>query len=145
MNAKYFADKLNGCEYYDDMRKKINALEQEAKTNGFVIVYGCSDDLVELAGAISDEVDAYEGVTFYLTQNGVKLFDRDCEQKRCPYIESDKKYLAAIEALWGVPDSEYSWQYNTEIPHETFDVMEDGEKYCQGIVFKLSDLPKGKD
>jgi hypothetical protein len=30
--------------------------------------------------------------------------------------------------------------YNTNIPHVTFDVMEDEDKYYKGIVFKLSDL-----
>ncbi len=30
--------------------------------------------------------------------------------------------------------------YNTNIPHVTFDVMENNDKYCKGIVFKLSDL-----
>lgn len=34
----------------------------------------------------------------------------------------------------------YSWTYDTDIPHECFDVYEDGEKYCRGIVFSISDV-----
>ena len=33
-----------------------------------------------------------------------------------------------------------AWTYMTDIPHATFDVMDDGELYCRGIVFALADL-----
>ena len=36
--------------------------------------------------------------------------------------------------------SNVSWSYLTDIPHKTFDIMEDGEIYCRGIVFSLDDL-----
>ena len=37
-------------------------------------------------------------------------------------------------------DPEYAWIYRTEIPHACFDILENGEKYCKGIVFSLNDL-----
>jgi hypothetical protein len=40
--------------------------------------------------------------------------------------------------VWGKDDT--SWSYETDIPHATFDVLEDGEVYCRGIVFALADL-----
>ncbi len=45
-----------------------------------------------------------------------------------------------IEALWA-PESDpgYSWVYKTDIPHESFEVVEDGEPYCRRIVFSLAD------
>jgi hypothetical protein len=44
--------------------------------------------------------------------------------------EDGEKY---IDAVWC--EGEYSWTYKTNIPHATFDIWEDGEKYCKGIVF----------
>ena len=34
---------------------------------------------------------------------------------------------------------DYEWIYLTDIPHETFDIMFEGEKYCRGIVFELKE------
>lgn len=45
----------------------------------------------------------------------------------------------SIEALWDY-DKNFVWTYKTDIPHETFDIMEDDEPYCKGIVFYLKDL-----
>jgi hypothetical protein len=44
--------------------------EREAEANGLVVVYGYSDDNVELAGAISDEIGAWEGVVFHVEKDG---------------------------------------------------------------------------
>ncbi|MNJ75290.1 hypothetical protein D3C77_723610 [compost metagenome] len=44
-----------------------------------------------------------------------------------------------IEALWS-KEPGYSWTYKTNIPHALFEVVEDGEPYCRGIVFALVDL-----
>lgn len=53
MELKEFAAMLNGREYsYLQFTKEEL---QIAKDNGFVIVNGASDDLVELEGAITDE------------------------------------------------------------------------------------------
>lgn len=30
--------------------------------------------------------------------------------------------------------------FTVEIPHETFDIFEDGEPFCRGIVFSVNDL-----
>lgn len=43
-----------------------------------------------------------------------------------------------IEAIWGKDG--ISWQYKTDIPHATFNVMEDDEVYCIGIVFDIKEL-----
>jgi hypothetical protein len=29
----------------------------------------------------------------------------------------------------------YYWQYKTDWPHKTFEITEDGEPWCKGIVF----------
>ena len=49
---KYVAKRLNMLPYRSEAKKEI---VEFAKENGIVIVYGASDDLMELDGAIYDE------------------------------------------------------------------------------------------
>ncbi len=137
MNAKELAQKLNGSEY----PLRLNAeLKEQAKSAGLVIIYGASDDLMEFDGAIYDEIGCYEGGTALVDEKGL-LPDRE-------NIESDdelkdffqgRNKARSIEAIW-IDEGDYSWQYKTEIPHETFDIESDGEKYCKGLVFSLADI-----
>jgi hypothetical protein len=133
MTAKELAEKLNGEEY--PLHIPVD-LVREAKAHGLVIVYGASDDLMEFSGAINDEVGCYDGGTAYLTRRG--LLENECVDD-CPHFALLKKSSATIEALW-CEEGDYSWTYRTEIPHETFEVIEDGEPYCRGIVFDLDDV-----
>ncbi|MDR1889345.1 MAG: hypothetical protein LBQ81_08240 [Zoogloeaceae bacterium] len=134
MNAKELAALLNGCKYLDEVSKE---LEAQAKENRLVIVFGCSDDLMEFRGAIYDELDAYDGTTAYLDSNG--LLENKCSDD-CPYFAEKKDNAVSIEAKWCSNDIGASWTFETSIPHETFDVIEDGEIYCRGIVFSLDSV-----
>ena len=134
MNIQEVAEKLNGVQYGEE--GKILTLEycKELHREGIVVVRGYSDDLVEFDGAISDELGAYD---HYLNSKG--LIHNECEDP-CPYFEKimkEAKYY--IKPVW-CENPEYAWAYDTNIPHVTFDVMEDEDKYCRGIVFKLFDL-----
>lgn len=102
-----FADKLNGREYRNEMTLTE---EQQAKELGFVVLFGSSDDLAEFRGAYEDERDCFDGGRVF---------------------EKNGYY---INAVWC--EGEYEWTYKTNIPHATFDIFEDGEKYCKGIVFE---------
>jgi hypothetical protein len=64
------------------------------------------------------------------------LLTNKCADNSCPYFEKIKEATTdTIKALW---DTEgYSWVYETEMPHASFDIMEDGETYCRGIVVEL--------
>ena len=134
MNAKELAVKLDGMQYPVRIPKELAA---EAKSAGLVIVYGASDDLMEFDGAIHDEMGAYEGATAYLDSAG--LLENDCDNDECPHFEKMKERAAKIEALWA-SEGDYSWTFKTEIAHETFEIVEDGEPYCRGIVFALADV-----
>ena len=110
-----FADGLNDREYLNE----ITPLEeQRAKELGFVVVFGYSDDNAEFRGAIYDEIGCYNGGRVY---------------------EQGSLY---IDAVWCGGD--YCWTYNTNIPHAVFDIYEDGEKYCEGIVFQLDGKGEGE-
>lgn len=124
---------MDGCEY----DAGTTAMDRRyAKDNGAVIVFGASDDLMVFQGAIRDEADCYGGATVYFDQSGI--LNNECEMDECPYFEKTKIRSSKIRAFWRYEG--YLWAYETDIPHETFDIMEDGKKYCRGIVFLLSDV-----
>jgi len=124
---------LNGNQYSNECPNQEDKL---AKENGFVIVFGYSDDNMEFAGAINDEVGCCDGGFAYVTKDG--LLQNKCNCDDCPYFEKEQVKAQKIEAVW---DSEgYSWIYKTDIPHTTFEIFEDDDKYCRGIVFSLDDL-----
>ena len=107
MTIYEFAKKLNGRKY----RKEITPVEEkEAKELGFIVLFGYSDDNAELRGSIDDEIGCWNGGRVY--KNG-DLF---------------------VDAVWCKDD--FSWTYETNIPHATFDIYDDDEKYCRGIVFE---------
>jgi hypothetical protein len=136
---KEIADMLNGLKYGEEIKDDVL---RYAKANRAVIVYGAGDDLMEFKGAIEDEVNCYEGGTVYIRTTGV--LQNECNNENCPYFK--RRVLetkAYITALWW-NQGEYSWTYNTNIPHETFEITEDGKKYCQGIVFYIGSLDQDK-
>lgn len=121
---------LNGGTYRNEISK---ALEIEARESGLVVVFGASDDLMEFRGAIDDEVGCFDGGTAYITNKG--LLTNRCRDDGCPYFIDEGLRAMKIHAIWG--KNGYSWIYKTDINHETFDIMDGGEKYCRGIVFHL--------
>jgi hypothetical protein len=136
-NRDYFAALLNGREYPFDLTAEGKA---QAKAAGLVVIFGASDDLMELRGAINDEFGCHDGGTALIDGKGL-LPDRDS-------IEDDdelKDFFArqpdakTVEALWAAEPG-YSWTYKTDVPHATFDIMEDGIVYCRGIVIDVADL-----
>jgi len=141
MNAEELAGKLTGIEYPSRIDKAIVA---EAKTSNLVIVYGASDDLMEFEGAIREEVDSYEGATVKVDRQGLLpsfqsiTEDHDFAEINAERYFERKPHAKEIKAIWDKDG--YSWIYETEIPHVTFEVVEGGEKYCRGIVFSLDDL-----
>lgn len=133
MNIKELAERLNGREYGEEIARFESKIAEES---GLVIVYGASDDLAEFEGAIYDEVSCYDGGTIYLDSDGIASIE--CDNVDCPLFKKYLKQCKTIETIWNKEG--YSWAYKTDIPHETFDIMEDGEKYCRGIVFAIAEL-----
>ena len=142
MNAKELAEKLTGMEYPVRIPKELVA---EAKANGLVIVYGASDDLMEFEGAIYDEVGAWDGKIARVDSHGLvpdyEQIDKDAydaKDKLREYFQRENSGKV-IEALW-CKEGNYSFTFKTDIPHATWEVVEDGQPYCRGIVFSLADL-----
>lgn len=77
------------------------------------VFYGASDDLLEAEGAFNEEFGAWKGTTIYFEHG----------------------YVTA-EWTGGNP----TWVISTNVPHVTFDIMEEGEVFCKGIIVHQSDL-----
>jgi len=139
MNIYEVAAELTGKEY---PLRIPDHLCIAAKNAGIVFVYGASDDLMEFDGAISEEIGA-RGDDVAFVHSGALLpdFDTLCDERDEDGLEAyfqAKPKCQPIKAVWDRDG--ISWQYETDIPHATFDVMEDGEVYCRGIVFRLEDV-----
>lgn len=135
MNTKEVAGILNNRDIGDEIPSK--EFESHLKSHGIIVVFGASDDLIEFKGAIGEELGVCDGTKVKLNANGLLL--NECDNDICPYFAQLMNECAFfIEALWC--NGDISWTYKTNIPHETFDIMEDGEIYGRGIVFSLRDL-----
>lgn len=138
MTAKELAAALSGREYGMEISREE---EREAAEAGLVVVFGYSDDCAELRGAIDTETGAYEGTTIYVNRDGL-VGDPACadaEECTCPHFAAVRNAAKTIKAIWhdaGGP----CWTFETDIPHETFTIMEDGEPFCVGIVFSVEEV-----
>lgn len=135
MTKEELAQKLNGREYGEEITGEE---EKAADESRLVVLFGASDDLAEFRGAFNDELGCCDGGYLYVDIKGI-LLDHDCDCDFCGYKDRQAK-ARKIEAIWDKDG--YSWQYKTDIPHATFEIIKDsGErKYCRGIVFNVSDL-----
>jgi len=125
MNKEQLAELLNGREIGNEITKDEIKI---AKENNLVVVFGASDDLMEFEGAISEEF----GTEAEFNKDG--SFIERCDDE-CVHYKKALENANKIEADY----TKNGWRYKTEIPHVTFDIMEDGELYCKGIVFSLLD------
>jgi len=86
------------------------AESQLAKDNNLLIIHGYSDDGMILEGVFNEVLDCYNGKNF-----------------------------GFVEAEWCLHENT-SWTYSSPFPHAKFDVIEDGEIYCVGIVIDFSTM-----
>jgi len=146
MTKEELATTLNGREYPN---KITHSEETASRESGLLILYGASDDLVEMRGTIRDEVSAYGGATILFGRDGkiispVEREDEDVLEKYglLEVVKQRANKAQTIRALWCAEKGGPSWTFETDIPHATFEVMEDDEVFCRGIVIDTKDLRK---
>ena len=131
-NVKKWAEKLDGREIGNELTgdeiKELEAL-------GLVVVFGASDDLCEFRGAIDDEAGCFDGGDIYVSEKGMIAKNMDMFNE---FVPENSPEFALIKACWGRDG--YSWSYETDIPHEFFEIFDDGEPYCLGIIFDIANL-----
>lgn len=137
ITSKQLAELLDAREYDNEITPEEEKL---ARDNNLVVVFGASDDLCEILGAIDDEVGCYNGGNFFINKNGVSDITEEDEEVLNKYgvLDQIKDQNRGITAIWD--QDGYSWTYKTDIPHETFEIVDNGNKYCRGIVFSLEDI-----
>ncbi|MNF69057.1 hypothetical protein D3C85_1082050 [compost metagenome] len=139
MIKKYLAALLDGIQYPAHRSIAKDQIEA-AKAAGLVIVFGASDDLMEFEGAIRDEFGCYNGGTAWVDAKG--LLDRaqidDEDDDAIADFVQRRTNAESIQAIWD--QDGFSWIYETDIPHATFDILDGEDGYCRGIVFALADL-----
>lgn len=140
MNRESLAALLNGREYLSEISKSEEA---QAKAAGLLVIFGASDDLMEFRGAFTDEVGAWDGATALVHAAGVmpswESFDDKSDEAMARSYFALKQFAKTVDALWCAEDG-YSWTFKTDVPHSTFEIVEDGDRYCRGIVIHVSDL-----
>ena len=135
ITAKDLAAKLHNRQYGNEITKEERLL---AKLNNLVVIFGASDDLIEIYGRFEDEIGAYGGGSFFIhPRNGILPEDHECQCNYCNF-EAYKNGSIKVDAVWCSEDKGYAWTYKTEVEHECFDILEEDEKYCRGIVIDLN-------
>ena len=150
MNKEQFAQLLKGRNYSEEYRREISREEHLlAKENNLLVCFGESDDLLEFRGIIYDEIGVYDGGTAYIIKKKGDVIDAISENdlNEIQDIMDDKELefnipKIEISAEWCPENSKYSWVIDSFLPHAKFDIMEDGDFYCSGIVIEKSDIEK---
>jgi len=128
---------FNGRDYGEEVS---DAEEKKLKDRGIVMMFGASDDLVEIRGAVYGEVSAYRGakINFF---NG-ELIESERDKEGCPYLKHCKGLVKTVEAFWceDKSDEDFTWTFKTDIPHVTFRIYDGGEDYCRGILFYVDEI-----
>lgn len=120
------------------------------KSLGFVVVYGLSDDLIEIAGVSYVEIDAYQG-RFREGERQDLRFTAEglVDDHTPPYDEETGDYadLPATPAPAGaaIVDVRFckdglTWVFETGAPHASFTTTLHGTPFCRGIVLDLANL-----
>lgn len=132
MTKEKFAELLNGREIGNEITRDEELL---ARKHGLVIIYGASDDLAEIAGSIHDEAGIYEGGEIAFLDGD--LLQAECEDDDCPHELKRYEKAKIVKAIWG---EDVPWTYEAPFPVARFSIMEDDEKYCEGIVFDYKEI-----
>lgn len=131
---KEIADLLNGKAYREEMSEQEEFMLKEL---GIVVLFGASDDLAEFYGAVYDEVGVYEGSVIYFDEEGKILNNAyDTEELNDIAKPNGLKSISVIVDYKDYP----IFKYETNIPYEKFNIIEDGNVYCEGICFYFKDL-----
>lgn len=140
---KEIATRLDGVH-----RREEDSRINEYELQGFAIVvaFGASDDCIELRGSVCDEFEAYEGTEIMPLRGG---FVNEEGLKEINDVIGDNiggqinlfEFIPTLKAEWS-PDGNDgpAWRITPSCQFAKFNVMEDGEAFCEGAVFYLRDI-----
>lgn len=138
LTKELLAMALHGREYPFALTDEEQA---QAATAGLVVIFGSGDDSFEARGAFAGQQYVYDHGTVLIDSKGLLPergnIDDDAELRDFFVREPLAK---KVDAIFGTVAPEPSWTYSTALPHATFEIIEDGEVYCRGIVISVADL-----
>lgn len=131
MKANELAAQLHGIELGDIPGDAIEG----ARRGGLVMVYSPSADTIAFYGALRGQVNMFEDGTVYFDIEGpLPDVDDVPEVDRLAYYA--RKGLAHMISAEHERDG-FTWTLSTIVPHSRFMVLNNGERYCRGIVFDI--------
>lgn len=143
------SQKLNNIDY-NDLIVYIRDNIDEFRKNKFVIVYGASDDLLEMEGAFDNEYDCISKRKLLWVDNNFIYEHKLKELYDYLNDEFDGLFINSIQNL--CKDAKFieinpkvkncQFEYTTNIPCEWFNVLLDNELYCKGFIFNIESLQK---
>jgi hypothetical protein len=150
MKAKELANLLNGNSYDTEFSRYII---NKASENNLIIVYGCTDNIVTVEGALSKRFEVYKEyfIKVGITAKGIKCYS-ECNQHeiveynvpivniRAIWCPSEETLLSNITNLTDEELYKVKWFIDIDIPHEKFKTYDDCGIYSTGIVFHVDDL-----
>jgi hypothetical protein len=141
MTKEQFAAMLDDRQYGDEITKEECQL---AKDCDLLVAFGYSDDGLKLRGLIKDELDAWEGLTLhiFLNANNGKTIYHEAGQETSPIASFLQLKPLIIEAIWCPESLDTSWLIKANVDCATFDIFEDDELFCRGIVLDKKDIVK---
>lgn len=149
MTKEQFAELLNGNECRYEMTYQQ---EQTAKQNNMLVMFGDSHGMINLRGAITDEIYAPHGGDFALILKGETFSDDEdlsiSHESECAqvlllsddYDHEDNQRLICVE--WFNKEEYLEWRIDSKIPHAKFTIYDEGDAYCDGIIIDLDEVDK---
>lgn len=131
-HMKIVAENLNGREYGSELTDEE---ADQLKSIGLVVAFGYSDDNVEFRGAYEEEIGYWEKAEIDFVDGEVLCYPCD-QYERCRLWNKEVAKAKTITAQF----TDNGLKFKTDIQHEKFTIMEDGEVYGEGIVFAYEDI-----
>lgn len=138
MTKEQLAALITGREYGEEISREEEA---QARAAGLLVIFGASDDLTELRGALNDEAGAYDGAVHRIDRKGfIPTYEEASDNGEEAVADYFKRKDGGIEVRANWAQDDYSWVIETDVPHASFEIVEGDEKYCRGIVVAMADL-----
>lgn len=125
----------------------------EVWNNNLVVMFGHSDDLIEVRGAVHNEIDSYGEDKLALVLAGEKIDDdEDVMNIDIPgifrlsddYNQSNNPRLITVR-YGSEENTQADWEFDTAMPHATFMLYLKGKPFCKGIVIDLDEIAPIKE
>lgn len=146
LTKEKLAEMLNG---HDVLNRDMHGVptNMEVWNSNLVVLYGHSDDLIVVRGAVHDEIK-YECTQFALVLAGEKVDDEEevanidipgIFQLSEDYDQSNNPRLITVRYN-SVDNTQADWEFDTDMPHATFMLNKKGKPFCKGIVINLDEI-----